>query len=107
MEIPVEIIMAIVTGIIAAVARYFQVRANGQAAENAKLVQDSQLQQEAIIDLATIGAKAYALNADGKITQDEYNILAEEVKAKALKYGDKFGFKDDVQAILDNYRPKA
>lgn len=105
-EIPFEIIMAVVAGILVAVSRYFQVLANGKAAENAQLIVDKQLHQEALLDLARIGAKAYVLNADGNFTQEEYNVLMEEIKPMLLKYGDKFGFKVEIETILEHYKPK-
>lgn len=100
-----EIISLIIVAIIGAIAGYIQNKSKNRGKEIVDLAKESQLQQEAIIDLATFGFKAYQANADGKVTQEEYNIIAAEGKQLAVKYADKFGVRAEVEAILSAFEP--
>lgn len=93
-----QVILAIVAAVGAIVA-FLQNR------QNLVLVHDKNLQAEAIKDMATLVAEAYALNADGSVTAEEYNAFMEtKVKPIAMKYGDKFGIAQEIQRIFDSFK---
>lgn len=96
-----EIISAIIIAIVGAIAGYMKSKKDGHAKENVRLAKDNSIQHQAIIDLASLGFKAYAYNADTTKTQAEYDILMGEVKRVSEKYGDLFGVGDEIRTIVD------
>lgn len=103
-DIPWEAVAAGVIALLGALTAYLNAKRNGAAAQAVALGKDNEFQAEAIKDLALFGAKAYAANADGEVTQDEYDDLMQEGKALAVKYGDKFGVGEQVRTILSSFK---
>ena len=90
-----------------AVAAYFSKANQTKATEIAQHVEDKNYQQTVISDLVGFVLKAVQANADGKITQEEYDKLMEDGKAMAVKLTGELGLDiTPILQILTNVKPK-